>query len=282
LCPLVGLVGRDRSDDRHDQERGDAERDGRDPQEAATGRDPGEERRPSCVMRARAGLRRSGDCNISHTSSRSPGRDGGVTARITREDAQALQMRQSVQVIDDLDEAAEAMRRVIAGSSSGDGWNLPSPCAGWTVRDVINHVVTGNLRTLAWTNTDNGPPNEDDYLGADPLGAFNASFRELRARLAELLARDAAVQTPFAVLSADRLIEMRCCELAVHAWDVARATSQSTDFAPEVYERVLVIVRARMQGLDRARGPFGAEQPSRPGASAADRLAAFLGRASGA
>ncbi|HEY5076281.1 MAG TPA: TIGR03086 family metal-binding protein [Acidimicrobiia bacterium] len=185
-------------------------------------------------------------------------------------------------MIDDLDEAAEAMRRVIAGSSSGDGWNLPSPCAGWTVRDVINHVVTGNLRTLAWTNTDNGPPNEDDYLGADPLGAFNASFREVRARLAELLARDAAVQTPFAVLTAERLIEMRCCELAVHAWDVARETSQSTDFAPEVCERVLVIARARMQGLDRAQGPFGAEQPSGPGASAADRLAAFLGRASGA
>jgi uncharacterized protein (TIGR03086 family) len=201
---------------------------------------------------------------------------------MTRGHALVLQIRQSVQVIDDLDAAAGAMRHVIAGLSSGDGWNLPSPCAGWTVRDVINHVVTGNLRTLAWTNSDNGPPNEDDYLGADPLGAFNTSFHEVRARLADLLDRDTSVQTPFAVLSPERLIEMRCCELAVHAWDVAQATSQSTDFAPETCERVLVIARASVHGLDRTQGPFGAEQPSPPGASSADRLAAFFGRASGA
>jgi uncharacterized protein (TIGR03086 family) len=147
------------------------------------------------------------------------------------------------------------------------------------VRNVINHVVTGNLRTLAWTHSENGPANEDDHLGGDPLGAFDASFRRVRAGLADLLAREASVQTPFAVLTAERLIEMRCSELAVHAWDVARATSQSTDFAPEMCERVLVAARASIQGLDRRGSPFGAEQLPPPGATAADRLAAFFGRA---
>jgi uncharacterized protein (TIGR03086 family) len=177
-----------------------------------------------------------------------------------------------------LDDAAAEMRRVVAASSPSE-LNLPSPCAGWTVRNVINHVVTGNLRTLAWTHSENGPANEDDHLGDDPLVAFDASFRRVRTRLADLLAREASVQTPFAVLTAERLIEMRCSELAVHAWDVARATSQSTDFAPELCERVLVTARASIQGLDRSGSPFGAEQLPPPGATAADRLAAFFGRA---
>lgn len=180
-------------------------------------------------------------------------------------------------MIDDLDDAAEEMRRAIAGSLSTK-LDVHSPCEGWTVRDVINHVVTGNLRTLAWTYEEDGPRNEADHLVGDPLGAFDASFLQVRARLADLSARGVPVRTPFAVLSAQRLIDMRSTELTVHAWDVARATGQPTDFLPELCERLAAIARADIEGLDRAASPFGAEQGPPPGASAADRLAAFFGR----
>jgi uncharacterized protein (TIGR03086 family) len=180
-------------------------------------------------------------------------------------------------VIADLDEAAGEMRRAVAGSLPSK-MELPSPCEGWTVRNVINHVVTGNLRTLAWTHGETGPPSEEDHLGGDPLGAFDASFLQVRARLADLMACGASVQTPFAVLSAGRLVDMRCSELAVHAWDVARASDQSTDFAPEMCERLLATARADIEGLDRTESPFGAEQLPPSAASAADRLAAFFGR----
>jgi uncharacterized protein (TIGR03086 family) len=143
---------------------------------------------------------------------------------------------------------------------------------------VINHVVTGNLRTLAWTHDENGPQNEEDHLAGDPLGAFDDSFLQVRARLADLLARDVPVQTPFALLSAERLIDMRCTELTVHAWDIARATGQATDFLPELCERLAVMARADMEGRDRTASPFAAERPPPTGASAADRLAAFFGR----
>jgi uncharacterized protein (TIGR03086 family) len=180
-------------------------------------------------------------------------------------------------VIDDLDDAAEEMRNSIVGSLAA-GLDLPSPCEGWTVGSVINHVVTGNLRTLAWTDAENGPPNEEDHLGGDPLGAFDASFGRVRARLADLLVRGLPVQTPFARLSVERLIDMRCSEFVVHAWDVARATGQSTDFLPELCERLLAIARSDMEGRDRTASPFTDEQLPPAGASAADRLAAFFGR----
>jgi uncharacterized protein (TIGR03086 family) len=184
---------------------------------------------------------------------------------------------QSEWVIDELDDAAEEMRRAIAGSLSTK-LDVQSPCEGWTVRDVINHVVTGNLRTLAWTRDENGPRNEEDHLAGDPLGAFDDSFLQVRARLADLLTREVPVQTPFAVLSAERLIDMRCTELTVHAWDIARATGQPTDFLPELCERLAAMARADIEGLDRTASPFGAERPPPSGASAADRLAAFFGR----
>jgi hypothetical protein len=54
--------------------------------------------------------------------------------------------------------------------------------------------------------------------------------------------------------------------------------TQSTDFAPEMCERVLATARATLQGRDRTESPFGAEQLPPPDANAADRLAAFFGR----
>ncbi len=180
-------------------------------------------------------------------------------------------------MIDDLDDAAEAMRDSIVASLP-DRLDRASPCEGWTVRNVINHVVTGNLRTVAWTQAENGPRNEEDHLGDNPLGAFDASYRQVRTRLAELIVGGRPVQTPFALLSIDRLIEMRSTELVVHAWDIARATDKSTAFLPDLCERLLLHARSDIDGLDRTGSPFDAEQPPPSGASEADRLAAFFGR----
>ena len=139
-------------------------------------------------------------------------------------------------------------------------------------------MVTGNLRTLAWTHGETGPSSEEDHLGGDPLSAFDASLLLVRTRLVHLLNRGDPVRTPFAELSAERLVDMRCTELVVHAWDVARATGRPTDFVPELCERLEAVARAEIEGRDRTGSPFDAEQPAPPAASAADRLAAFFGR----
>ena len=60
---------------------------------------------------------------------------------------------------------------------------------------------------------------------------------------------------------------------------MATATGQETNLAPDVAERALAV--ARIWYRDQPRGPgnaFGPEQWAPPGASAADRLAAYLAR----
>ena len=65
-----------------------------------------------------------------------------------------------------------------------------------------------------------------------------------------------------------------------HAWDLAKATGQDSDLAPELATALLS--QAQQSISDAFRGPegapFGAEQECGDGASNADQLAAFLGR----
>lgn len=65
-----------------------------------------------------------------------------------------------------------------------------------------------------------------------------------------------------------------------HAWDLARATGQDTDLAPEMAAALLM--QAELHVAQTSRGPepapYGPIQITPAGASTADPLAAFLGR----
>jgi hypothetical protein len=65
-----------------------------------------------------------------------------------------------------------------------------------------------------------------------------------------------------------------------HAWDLAKATGQSTDLNPALAAQLLTgaqaMVSPEFRGPEGA--PFGFEVAVDPTACAADRLAGFLGR----
>jgi uncharacterized protein (TIGR03086 family) len=65
-----------------------------------------------------------------------------------------------------------------------------------------------------------------------------------------------------------------------HAWDVAKATGQDTDLAPELAAQLLEASKMMIQPAFRSEEGtvFGPEQTAPDGASTADQLAAFLGR----
>jgi uncharacterized protein (TIGR03086 family) len=63
-----------------------------------------------------------------------------------------------------------------------------------------------------------------------------------------------------------------------HAWDLAKATGQSTDLDPEMAEGVLAAVKQFVGPDMRKPGFFDVEKPAPATATAADRVAAYLGR----
>ncbi|HZT97063.1 MAG TPA: TIGR03086 family metal-binding protein [Chloroflexota bacterium] len=159
-----------------------------------------------------------------------------------------------------------------------DQLELPTPCEEWTVRQVINHLVTGNLMVSALVAEDPPPDRFADHLGTD----YRNAFREGADILLDALQREGALckmyETPVGRGPGSLLAEMRANEAVVHAWDIATATGQSLELDQELCEAALQGYSRFLNGRDRAQTAFNPERPAPPDATSAERLAAYLGR----
>ena len=142
------------------------------------------------------------------------------------------------------------------------------------MRALIDHLVWENL---LWTSLAEGAPRTDfaaDHLGDDHV----AAFRLAAAATLTAFRRPGMLRQRHGGAPGWRLVEQVVIEMLVHGWDLATATGRPTDLAPEVAEAVLPAVQAMHGDLPRTPGgSFGPEQPGPAGATAADRLAAYLG-----
>lgn len=179
--------------------------------------------------------------------------------------------------LDTYDRAVAAATEIVDGIAA-DQYDLPSPCSEWTVRGVLNHLVIGNLMAEAIVAGGPHPDRNTDRLGEDPRAAFAASVAGTRAALAEPGVLERIVPTPIGAAPAAFLVQMRVAELLVHGWDMAKATGQSTDLDAELAGEVLAAWRARIGDGPRTALPFAQPRPVPADATAADRLAGFLGR----
>ena len=118
-----------------------------------------------------------------------------------------------------------------------------------------------------------------DELGPD----WAAQFRD---RAAALLAvwRAADLDQPTAIPGGGQAplrgrADQQIAELAMHGWDLVKATGQRADLDPRLAEHALAwsqrMLRPEFRGPDRA---IGAEVPVPPDAPAYDRLAGWFGR----
>jgi len=95
-------------------------------------------------------------------------------------------------------------------------------------------------------------------------------------------APDGLTQTfdlPIGPIPGSIFVNIRGGDVFAHAWDVAKATGQSTELDTELAEHLLAATKPFLTPALRGEGrPFGAEQTCPEGGSSADTLAAFLGR----
>ena len=157
--------------------------------------------------------------------------------------------------------------------------SLPTPDDEWDVRELINHVVLGNIWSAENVKTGSAPRPSGDVIGNhEPVEAYTASADAMMASFEEPGALGRMVTMPFGEMPAAGLASFRFTDLIVHTWDLAKATGQSTDLAPELCEAALAMSRERMTEMDRTNLPFKDEVTVPTEAPAADRLAGFLGR----
>jgi uncharacterized protein (TIGR03086 family) len=160
---------------------------------------------------------------------------------------------------------------------------LPTPCRSWDVRAVVNHVVH-ELHQFALVAgggaRESGDPG--DLIGDDWADAYRAAADLLLATWRQPGALDRVRRPPVGEIPAVWTVNQQVTELVVHAWDIAKATGQSTDLDPALGRLVLDWTKENFKPEfrgDEAAGKLIGPEVAVPGdASLYDRLAAFSGR----
>jgi len=159
---------------------------------------------------------------------------------------------------------------------------LPTPCPSWDVRALVNHVVDEVHQFAKVTGGGRRQNTDDDVIGADWVGAYRAVAAQLLAAWRQPGALEQTVVLSVGEFPATWTVGQQITELVTHAWDIAKATGQSTDLDPELGERALVWGRENLKpehrGDEAAGYQIGPEVQVRGDAALYDRVAAFGGR----
>jgi uncharacterized protein (TIGR03086 family) len=129
-----------------------------------------------------------------------------------------------------------------AAAIPADGWERTTPCQPWTVRDVVNHVVAGNLmsaRLLGGASRDEAlEVIRDQHLGDDWQGALRRSIAAQAQAFAAPGALERICHHPAADIPGSMLLGFRLGDLVLHAWDIARGAGLDETLDPVAVEAV--------------------------------------------
>lgn len=177
--------------------------------------------------------------------------------------------------------ALDATGAAVAATRA-DQLDQPSVCDGWSVRDLLNHVISGNwwaAELMAGRTIEEvGDRLDGDVLGDDHANAYRASAEAAAAAFQQPGAMDAPAAVSYGPVPGRVYCGHRFLDVLVHGWDLAKSTGQDARLDPElaakVYDRVVVPEMDMIRGS----GAFGEQLDVPPGADAPTRLLAVLGR----
>ena len=178
--------------------------------------------------------------------------------------------------------ALDLFEGLVAGAPR-DGWDAPSPCEGWTARDVAGHVTGGQYLILALAGGEPEPDVARDparFVPGDVLMGWRAARKECAAALSPDTLRRPIPFGGLGDLPLSDYLEGYILEPLVHAWDLARATGQPSRLDPDLVHHAFATAQVVAAPL-RAAGHLAPPRPAPKGADEQTRMLAFLGRNGG-
>lgn len=175
----------------------------------------------------------------------------------------------------DLGPAAQEMSRLVAGVRD-DQLDHPTPCADWTVADLLAHVHQfGSVFAHNARKRDARPPEAlvDDWRVAIPaqLDELAGAWRQESAWQGRVSAGGVEMDAPDnAVVGIE--------ELTVHGWDLARATGQGIHVADASLDQIDRFFDLFADQIATGEGPFGPAASPSEGATRLERTIARTGR----
>lgn len=168
-------------------------------------------------------------------------------------------------------------------------WTAPTPCTEWNVRQLVNHMVRGNLNYVdllaGGTREDFLRMRDADALGDNPLAAYTASVQLVADAFGRHGALDQVLDYPLGKVTGRQALAVRATDSAIHAWDLARALSVDDRLDPDLVTWISEDLEMIYAGL--AESPVAPDTTYRffavPGtlgdsASRQDRLLHLMGR----
>ncbi len=179
---------------------------------------------------------------------------------------------------------AENHRRVagtftdrVRGVASAEEWDVPSPVAEWTARDVVGHLVEwfpGFLASGSGIELPAGPP-----VSEDPGGAWQAQADAVQAVLDDPSTVTKVLSNPHIgeIPLPDAIDRFYTADVFMHTWDLARATGQEDTLDPE-YCAELLDGMIPFEEAMRGSGQYGPRVAVPDDAPVQERMLGFIGR----
>jgi uncharacterized protein (TIGR03086 family) len=176
----------------------------------------------------------------------------------------------------------EVVRRVLPTDL-----DRPTPCEGWTVLDLLNHMTAQHRGFAAASRGQGGDLRHwtsDPAAGVDLVADYLAAAEEVLTAFAA----DGVLQRSFALPEVSTATEFpgvqaigfHFIDYVVHGWDVARALGQEYHLDDELVPAALRIAEAVPNGPERlaASAAFRPALAMDSATGALDRLLLLLGR----
>jgi uncharacterized protein (TIGR03086 family) len=160
-----------------------------------------------------------------------------------------------------------------------DRWVAPTPCTEWTVRDVVNHLVSEHLwapHLLRGETIESvGDRYDGDVVGEDPVTAWDRAVQASTSAF-ENADNEMPVHLSFGTVPVEEYANQMLVDLTVHAWDIARGAGLAEGLEPSTVAASLAYASLRQDAYSGS-GLF-AEPVAVPSDDPQDRLLAMLGR----
>jgi uncharacterized protein (TIGR03086 family) len=156
-----------------------------------------------------------------------------------------------------------------------DRWDDPSPCDGWSARDVLRHVIDSQTDFVKKVDLEIPPgPSVDD----DPNAAWQHTRDAMQAILDDPEKANRSYDSSFGSSTLAKTVDsFFCFDLVVHGWDIAHATGVDDSIASEDLEFMKSFAEG-MGDMMRTSGSFAAALDAPDDADEQTKVLAYLGR----
>jgi uncharacterized protein (TIGR03086 family) len=204
------------------------------------------------------------------------GRDREAAALAVRHLSGPTPQGGSMDPLEQLDQLVPVLGGVVTHIGS-DQLDEPTPCTQFTVRGVLEHMITGATSFAAAFRGQ--PTASTESNGAtDPLGRFGPAMSGLVDAMHSLGALDRTIAAPFGEVPGPAFARFVVLDGLVHGWDLAIATGQAYQPPDPLVAAVDAFAREAIVPAMREAGMFAAPLEARSDATPIERLVAFTGR----